>query len=342
MRDGESIDMVHRDIDRAIAQRNAAQPDETDRQAAAWFARLHGGAAQRQDMEAFSRWLGANAAHRAAYTRLEADWHDMNGLDDLRAEAAQVLASLPQATPRHLHRALSRRAALAAAFGGAAALGVFAVTQGGLPAGGLTGFLADHSTGRHGQAVGLADGSRLRLDAATSLSENAGGLVLHAGRAFFETAPGQRLTVEADAGRIEAGDALFSLGHLAGSVDLSVIEGSVDLTLPGTRPVNVTAGHGLRFNGMGAGRIAPQDRDLATAWLRGRLVFDAQPLSEAIELINRYRAGRVILVDSDLRDLKISGSFAIDQTDDVLQVVTTTLPVSATRLTDYLVLLRAA
>jgi transmembrane sensor len=349
-RDCEGIDILHRELDRDMARRSRAQPDaghpdlpdETDRQAAAWFARVNGGAAERQELEAFSRWLNADAAHRAAYARLEADWRDMDGLDDLRAEAAQVLASLPQATPRHASRPLSRRAALAAAFGGAAALGVLAVTQGGIPAGGLAGILADHRTGRRGQAVGLADGTRLRLDAGTNLSEATEGLILHGGRAFFQTASGQRLTVEANAGRIEAGNARFSLGHLAGSVDLSVIEGSVDLNLPGTRPLNVTAGHGLRFSRTGAGRIVSQDRELATAWLRSRLVFDAQPLSEAVELINRYRAGRVILVDSDLRDLKISGSFAIDQTDDVLQVVTTTLPVSAIRLTDYLVLLRAA
>ena len=325
----------------------AGRLSAADRQAVEWFAKVNSGHACQEELRAFNRWLDRAEGHRRAYAQLEQDWRDMDGLHTLRAEALGLAKAAPVATGMaDRSSALSRRGVMAVLGVGGLAAGV-AGTVVMLDAGGMAGLLADHSTGRQGADVSLGNGIRIRLDAGTRLSETVAHgetqVTLHSGRAFF-TAQEQdrRLVVTAQSGRVEARVSQFSLGHIGGAVELAVLQGSVDFSLAGFPALGVGAGHGLRYADGTLGEIAPQDSSHTTAWLRNRLVFDAQPLSEVVELMNRYRPGKVILLDPDLRDMKISGSFAIDQTDTVLQVVTSTLPVTAVRLTDYLVVLRAA
>jgi transmembrane sensor len=51
------------------------------------------------------------------------------------------------------------------------------------------------------------------------------------------------------------------------------------------------------------------DVDAATAWTRGKLIFDEAPLSEVIAEFNRYSARRLIVDDPELQKFHISGVF---------------------------------
>ncbi len=63
------------------------------------------------------------------------------------------------------------------------------------------------------------------------------------------------------------------------------------------------------------------------------------PLHEVVDQVNRYRRGKIFIVDSRLRDLNVSGAFDIDDSQKILDVIEKNLPVDAISLTVYLVLL---
>jgi transmembrane sensor len=54
----------------------------------------------------------------------------------------------------------------------------------------------------------------------------------------------------------------------------------------------------------------PTNVEAATAWTQQRLVFDSTPLTDVAEEFNRYNHRRLVIEDSGLRTLHISGSFS--------------------------------
>jgi transmembrane sensor len=60
------------------------------------------------------------------------------------------------------------------------------------------------------------------------------------------------------------------------------------------------------------------DPETATAWQAGLLVFQDRPLTDVIEEINRYRPGRIILVNSALGRRLVNGTFHLDRLDEVI------------------------
>jgi transmembrane sensor len=82
------------------------------------------------------------------------------------------------------------------------------------------------------------------------------------------------------------------------------------------------------------------DRTAVTAWLRGQFVFYNTPLAQVVETLNRYRRGHIVIVNEALNELAVSGIFRTDDPDAALEVMTNTLPIRQTRLTDYVVLIR--
>jgi transmembrane sensor len=58
---------------------------------------------------------------------------------------------------------------------------------------------------------------------------------------------------------------------------------------------------------------------VATAWTKNRIIFENTPMSEAVAEFARYSPRRVILVDEELRTRKISGVFASNDLQSLVQ-----------------------
>jgi transmembrane sensor len=65
------------------------------------------------------------------------------------------------------------------------------------------------------------------------------------------------------------------------------------------------------------------------AWQKGKLEFDAVPLGSALTEINRYLTRKIVLGDSRLADIRISGVFRVGETDSVIFALREMLGVSA-------------
>jgi len=314
--------------------------------AAAWFVALRDEAATDADRAAFEAWCAADPAHRAAYDELERLW---SGLDQMeRRPQSASSAARPRGwndrAVRHggqTRRRALQRMAVAAALLLTIGLGGFALAPPGL--------LADYRTAAGEQrTIVLGDGSRLHLDSAsavsTNLTQEGRHITLHAGEAYFEVAhePARPFVVDAGLGEVAVLGTAFAVSRAADLVEVIVTERRVAVTAPadggGGEKVVVGAGNGVRVTADGVGAVRPYDTRTALAWREGRLVFDAAPLPRVFAEIDRYRSGRIMVMDDALGDIRVTGAFAIDSTDRALATIANTLPVRLVRVTDLLVL----
>ncbi len=299
-----------------------------------WFARLRAPDLRPAEREAFRSWLAAAPEHGEAYRSVEAMWRDLGALE------AQHPA--PAARPGVPDRVRRRRwmAALAA---GLAAAGL----AGGWLLPGLMGDPARLHTARGAQeVVRLADATVVHLNTATELrldyTPARRRLVLEQGEIFLEVGRDPRpLVVEAAGGRIRDIGTRFGVRIGAGGTTVTVTEGAVAVRLAGAE---ASAGAGERLDysadgGLGTPRPAALER--ATAWLRGLLLFEATPLAEVVDELNRYRAAPVRLGDPALAGLRVSGRFSIGDSDGLLRTLEAVLPLTVVQRADGSVALLA-
>ena len=75
-----------------------------------------------------------------------------------------------------------------------------------------------------------------------------------------------------------------------------------------------------------------------TAWRDGRLIFAGQPLAAVLAELNRYRRGRIVLLDRGLGARRVTGAFDARNTDEALDVIAATMGARIRRLSPLLVL----
>lgn len=304
--------------------------------ALAWFVRLRDEAASEDDKATFRAWLRADPAHAEAYGAVVQLW---SGLDRVRNRPTPRGSA---GDPPDLGRRRSlHRLALAASLAAVAGLGAYALAP--------VGLLADHRTAAGEQrTVTLKDGSSLLLNTASAVSVEFDAarrrITLHGGEVYLEVAkdPARPFVVEAGAGRIEVLGTAFAVRRSGEDTRVIVTENRVTVSAPGGRPTVVMAGQEVRVTAAGLGAVEPSDAGAALAWRRGRLVFDTQLLGEVLSELERYRKGRIVIVDSGLAELPVTGSFSIGNAEATLETIERTLPVRLYRLSDLLVLVLAA
>ena len=71
------------------------------------------------------------------------------------------------------------------------------------------------------------------------------------------------------------------------------------------------------------------------------MIVRNQTLGHVLDELERYRPGRIWVMEEALRDLPISGSFSISDTDMVLDNIEQILPVIFHRPTGFLVIAAA-
>jgi len=301
------------------------------------------------DRQAFQRWLNEDPAHRAAYAEAEALWQELGQLADPRRPAASGGPEPARATagtgrPRTA-RSRWRTIAVAASL-------LLALLIGLGPLAGFDNLRADHVTAvGEIRAITLEDGSRVHLNTDTALSVHFSGdrrgIELHRGEAFFTVAADSTRPFEVRAGGLmtRAVGTAFNVHMHQQAVDVAVTEGSV-------RVIGAEASEsgGVLVKSGEAARYTP-DGDLSSsqlaaathpaAWRQGRLVFADQPLQRVIAELDRYRVGRILLLDASLANARFSGTLRLHHTESALTAIQNTLPVDIIRLTPYLTLLQS-
>jgi transmembrane sensor len=280
-----------------------------------WLVRLGSGRATPTDRLAFLRWRQRSAAREAAAVEAEML---LRAVADTR-QADQLRRHGESLTHR---RPVGRRVL----FAGAAAASVAVVTVGLTSLGPLSALYADHATGVGGRKrVDLADGSFVVLNTATAVSVDDSGkerrVVLHDGEALFDVTKDPRRPFIVTAGDMEV--RAVGTAFVVRLKEVMVSEGTVDVTIGSRPPIRVVAGQRLGV-GVGEGdrfKLSMIDIDAATAWQRGKLIFNRRPLESVVAELQRYRAGRIVVLGDRLKALEVTGVFDLDDTDRILRTI---------------------
>ncbi|MEO8308609.1 MAG: FecR domain-containing protein [Pseudomonadota bacterium] len=271
-------------------------------QAAQWHMALQHSDA---DWDGFTVWLEADPAHRKAYDAIAI----VDDLVERNRDALAAAQSRPVVPP-----AVSRvRWKLAAV----AAVGVLALvlSWSRLP---FVGAESHSYTAQAGkvQQIGLPDGTRITLAAASSLTvagRDQRHLTLQ-GSAYFDVPhdPARRMIIESGNFQVRDIGTRFEIATAPAGIRVSVAEGELTVTARNlAQSLPVTAGQQLVVSGIPttAEYVAVAAQDIAS-WRSGRLVFHNAPLSQVVAEISRY-GGVEVAADPQVADRRFSGVLTI-------------------------------
>jgi transmembrane sensor len=74
----------------------------------------------------------------------------------------------------------------------------------------------------------------------------------------------------------------------------------------------------VTYQGGAFGDVIAVDPAMAGAWREGLIICRNTRLSDVVLELNRYRAGRIVLMRSELASLPVSGRFRIAEPDQAL------------------------
>lgn len=287
-----------------------------------WLVRLSSGRATPKDRLAFLRWRGRTPAHEAAAREAESILRALGQTrqaDRVRQQGEPISFTAMQPRRRVGRRFLIAGAAAASAAAAAVALPTV------WP---LASLYADYATavGERRRVV-LADGSAVFLNTDTALSIDYNGqdrrIVLHHGQALFEVArdPNRSFVVVADGAETRALGTVFAVHRTESCADVIVTEGAVEVRVGTQDAVRLEAGQRLAFGARASLEPRTMDADAATAWQRGKLIFNRRPLQSVVAELERYRAGRIVVVGERLKALEVTGVFDLDDPDRLLRTI---------------------
>lgn len=298
--------------------------DPLVREALAWIVRLHSGDETAADCAAFEDWKAASDRHAAAARQAEALWQSLRpALHTWRGSRRRVLS-------------LAVVAAAGMALAAGAALQPHSYAQ----------LVADHRTATgEVRSIALKDGSVVDLDTGTSfdVSDDQRTLTLYSGQIFVKVAPdpSRPFRVVTDKAETRALGTAFAVRLDKGSERIVVTEHAVRVTADATRQsVDVAEGQAVEIGPARSGKPYRVDTDSLLAWRKGGLHFRDLPFATVVAEVERYRPGRIVVLDDDIRRLPVTGNFDVGDTDAFLNAAAVSLPVSIVRLPGLVVVWR--
>jgi transmembrane sensor len=312
-------------------------------QATAWVMRLTSGGATLEDAAALQRWRGESDAHRRAFAEAKLLW------DVLGPATTAIVPKADGGMPTlgKTGRGIGRRALIGGALAASAgAFGYFGSRPPFLLWPSVTEMLADYRTGTGEQRrLAVTANVSLILNTQTSinvqkLSSVANGFELVSGEAAVttNTSPAAPFHVLAADGRTIASMARFDVRRDGAHVRVMNFDGVLNVVKHG-QSVVLKPGYQVSYDTSGLGEVLPVDLSIATAWQNGMLIFRHETLARVIAEVNRYRPGRIILIDDKLAARDVVASFHLARIDEVVDHIAQVFDAHVTYLPGGVVLL---
>ncbi|EON10603.1 MULTISPECIES: FecR family protein [Pandoraea] len=322
--------------------------DALERHAMTWVRRMASGEMTHADGEALREWARRDPSHAKALANARRQWqHLMQAAHQSASAAAVCPASAQQPIPQRKagHGFDPRRRWWLAGTAGAFATAAGIAAMGG-PLGlfqGAAALHADYRTGTGEQrTVALAGNVSVEMSTRTSLALRAGstpGIDLLGGEAAVDTTrTAAPFEIVAGAGRTIAHRARVEVRNVAQRVCVTCIDGVADVVHTAGR-VQLRARQQLVYDEHALQSLVNVGDGEMPAWRDGYLRFAEVPLGEVIDEINRYRPGKVVLMNDKLAARPVTGRFAIRSLDVALGQIEHSLQLSAHTLPGGIVLL---
>jgi transmembrane sensor len=301
------------------------EPDALLDEALDWIVRLKTGEPTRADVEALQRWREQSVAHEEAFKRAAGIYrHASIAARELADQSSEIDAA--GALGRSPSKVFARRAFLGGAIAAATA-GYLVVRP---PLGlwpSLEELSADYRTAKgERRKIAVTPGVSLELNTQTSVARremlNETRIELISGEASVAAtrSSSKPFVMLAGNGRITAVEADFNARCLDGFVSVTCLNGAVDV-VQDSKEVRLRTSEQVSYSPGGIEASLPVDPAQVTAWQAGLLIFRDQPLSDVVDEVNRYRSGKIIITNAELKRRIVNGTFQISKLDDfVLQV----------------------
>lgn len=311
---------------------NRKIPDSIQEAAYLWVAKMTSGNVDQAQLRQLQNWLAENPVHQQAYNVAINLWQQLGQLN--------VSSTMPTIPTSRRRRRYSRRLIASAA----SLVGLLLLAQPSL----IRTLQADYTTASgESKTVQLSDGSTVYLNTASAIavdySAERRGIRLLAGEAEFvvQKNPDRPFVVTAGNETIKALGTAFMVKNHQQEVTVTMLENRVEISVPQVKqPIVLNPGEQISYQKQQSLQAVHKvDIQKATAWRRGKLVFESTPLKTVIEEINRYHPGVVRLVGTEHAQLPVSGVFDLQQLDRLLGVIEHTLAVKSTRIGEQLVLI---
>lgn len=315
----------------------ASIPASVVDEAIAWSVKLNFSAPNADTRVAFERWRKAAAVHELAWSRMQSLNADFAAVPSHLALDALTATGAARGARRQQRRTVLKGLALVGGLYGSTWL-VREQTP-------WQRVLADASTrvGEREQYT-LADGTVLVLNTDSAIGVRMTGearvLTLYRGEVSIQTGADTVLAakrpffVRTPFGEAQALGTRFVLRLDEGSVRVSVQEHAVALRpADGGAQAIAQAGQAWRMDRQGAQQLA-QPPMASDAWVEGAIAGKNMRLADVLAELARYRHGRISCAP-EVADLRVSGTYHVNDIDRALRVLAETLPIRLRYWTRY-------
>ncbi|MDO9104635.1 MAG: FecR family protein [Methylovulum sp.] len=316
-----------------IPQMPSSSDDAVAEQAMVWFVRLRSDSASEQQQAQFVAWLAADPAHQQAYRELETFWAHPDFTELLgEAKLSAALTKSKSHDRWHIPVLLAMAASV---------LLMVCIHPPNLYC-----WQADYCTAvGETHTVSLMDGSQVTLNSDTALNvaylDNVRHIELDHGEAYFSVQrnPLKPFVVASHYATIRVLGTRFLVRQNPHSDTVTVISGVVEVSGRTQAPTKLLANEQISVGMQTHDSFRQAAASNAAAWLKGHALFDNVPLPDVLVELNRYRHGAIVLSNSKLNGLKVSGRFDITDTDYALQALQETLPIRIVNISPWLVVI---
>lgn len=294
-------------------------------QAVHWLLEMQQGPLNPRQQQAWQQWIDAHSEHRRAWEHIQRVNSRLRGLSSPLAHAA-----LNAPTSGSRRQALKLLLILGAGS---------AVTWGIREHNPLPSLLADYrsSVGQRRKIL-LGAGGQLQLNTASAADVRGDGLIRLLEGEMLLTAT-RSFEVQTAQGLLKTQGARINLRQFTDRTQVALFEGRVELNAQGRAPMLLPVARQLSFSTAGVSAAKPLDAN-SGAWADGMLVAAHMRLGDFLDELGRYRRGQ-LHCDAKVADLLISGTYPLDDSERILDLLEISLPVKVKRFTRYWVTVEA-
>lgn len=295
-------------------------------QAVHWLMEMQQGSLSPRQQQAWQQWLDAHSEHRRA-------WEHMQRVNQRLRGVASPLAHAALAGPKSSSRRQALKLLLLLGAGSA-------VTWSMREHNPLPSLLADYrSPVGERRKVALGAGSQLQLNTASAADVDVGQRLIRLLEGEILLSTVHAFEVRTAQGVLKTNAARLNVRQFADRTQVALFEGQAELIAHGRAPMSLPVARQLSFSSTAISEARPLDAN-SGAWAEGMLVAAHMRLGDFLDELGRYRRGQ-LHCDAKVADLLISGTYPLDDSERILDLLQISLPVKVRRFTRYWVSVEA-
>ncbi|MDD1006033.1 DUF4880 domain-containing protein [Pseudomonas shahriarae] len=295
-------------------------------QAVHWLMEVQQGTLTARQQLALQQWLDAHSEHRRAWEHIQRVNQRLRGVSSPLAHAALN-------RPKSGSRRQALKLLLILGAGSAATWGLREHNP-------LPSLLADYRSpiGQR-RKIGLGADDQLQLNTGSAADVRVDQRLIRLLEGELLLTAAQPFEIHTAQGILKTRGARLNVRQFADRTQVALFAGQVELTTSERAPMLLPVARQLSFTTTAASDANPLDAN-SGAWADGMLVAAHMRLGDFLEELGRYRRGQ-LNCDAKVAGLLISGTYPLDDSERILDLLEISLPVKVKRFTRYWVSVEA-